>query len=95
VVFQKGHKGNPKGRGKGTLNKATLTKLERRAIFDKKVSEKWEKTIDQLPPVYIADQFLGKAPEKVEQTLIVQIEEELADKYHVNPTPKNNSERHA
>ncbi len=61
-------KGNNLGKGRpvGVKNRATLLKEERRAIFDQKASEKWEETIDKLPPTYIADQFLGKAPDKVE-----------------------------
>ncbi len=63
-------KGSPKtgGRKKGSLNKETLTKMERRAVFDKQVSQKWEETIDKLPPTYVADQFMGVATQKVEHS---------------------------
>jgi hypothetical protein len=54
------------GRQIGSLNKSTLLKEERRAIFEAEISKKWLETIDKLPPTYIADQFMGKAPEKVE-----------------------------
>lgn len=41
---------------------------ERRAIFEHQVSQEWENTIRKLPPTYIADQFMGKAPEKIEHS---------------------------
>ncbi len=56
--FQVGHPGYKK---KGTKHKATLLQEERRAIFEARSSQKWEETIDKLPPVYVADQFMGKA----------------------------------
>ena len=96
-MFQKGHKGNPKGRGKGALNKETLTKLERRAVFDKKISEKWEQTIDKLNPEYIANQFMGTAPTKVDlsnsdgtlkQIIIIKANENSNDK---TPSETNRS----
>jgi len=61
-------KGHPKwgGRQKGTKNRDTLIKEERRAIFDAQVSQTWEDTIKKLRPEYVADQFLGKATEKIE-----------------------------
>ena len=65
MPFQKGHK-KIAGREKGTLNRETLTKLERRAIFDKQISQHWEDTIAKLRPEYVADQFMGTAPIKVE-----------------------------
>lgn len=63
-MFRKGHK-KMGGKKKGTKNKITLLKEERRAIFDKKVSKKWEATIDKLKPEYVADQFMGKAQDNV------------------------------
>lgn len=68
MPFVKGQSGNPAGKPKGIKNRETLLREERRAIFDKRVSQKWEETIDKLPPIYIADQFLGKAPEKIEHS---------------------------
>ena len=53
------------GRPKGAKNKATLTQLERRALFDEKISQKWDEVIDELRPEYIADQYLGKAEDNV------------------------------
>jgi hypothetical protein len=67
MVFQTGNKLG--GRHKGSLNQTTLLKEERRAIFDRKASEKWEEIIDKLPPTYIADQFLGKAPDILKATV--------------------------
>jgi hypothetical protein len=65
MTFQKGHPGYKK---KGTKHKVTLLKEERRALFDAKVSEKWERTIDELRPEYVADQFMGKPVERHEHT---------------------------
>ncbi len=62
--FQKGNKLG--GRKLGSKNRATLLKEERRAIFEAQISQRWEEIIDQLPPTYVADQYLGKAPDKVE-----------------------------
>ena len=61
-------KGLPKtgGRKQGSLNKTTLLKEERRAIFDAQISKKWLEIIDKLKPEYIADQFMGKASDKIE-----------------------------
>ena len=61
--FEKGHPGFKKP---GTKNRDTLLKEERRAIFEAKVSQKWEETIDKLPPQYIADQFMGAVTQKRE-----------------------------
>jgi len=60
MTFVKGHKGF---KPKGTKHKETLLKEERRAIFEARISEKWEEVIDQLRPEYVADQYLGKAPD--------------------------------
>jgi hypothetical protein len=85
--FIKGESGNPNGRPLGALSKATLLREERRAIFDKEISERWLKVISQLPPTYIADQFLGKAPDKVDLNMKAEVKVtdpkalELARKY--------------
>lgn len=50
---------------KGKKQFKTLLKEERRALFDAKISEKWEKVINLLRPEYIADQFIGKAQENI------------------------------
>lgn len=67
MPFQPGNKLG--GRTLGSKNRETLLKEERRAIFEERVSQKWEDTIDKLPPQYVADQFMGKAPEKIEHTI--------------------------
>ena len=73
MTFIKGKSGNPAGKPKGIKNAVTLLKEERRAIFEARISQKWEETIDKLRPEYVADQFMGTAPIKVE-TLSVKIE---------------------
>ena len=73
MPFQKGHKFG-KGRIKGSKNKTTLLKEERRSIFENRVSQKWEKTIDKLKPEYVADQFMGKAPDEVHTTTVISFD---------------------
>ncbi len=63
--FEKGHKGF---KPIGSKNRETLLKEERRARFDEKISEKWDEIIDGLSAQYVADQFMGKAPDKVEHS---------------------------
>lgn len=60
------HKGHPGYKKPGTKNKETLIKEERRALFDQWVSDTWQDTVSKLPPTYIADQFMGKATDKLE-----------------------------
>ena len=57
------------GRKKGSLNKITLLKEERRIMFDEVVSEIWKETILKMRPEYIGDQFMGKAPDKTDVNL--------------------------
>lgn len=68
MPFKPGQSGNPAGKPPGIKNRETLLKEERRAIFEARVSQKWEQVIDQLPPTYVADQYLGKAPDKIEHS---------------------------
>ena len=82
MVFVKGNTLG-KGRPKGSPNKTTLLKEERRAIFDQRVSERFIETIDGARPEYLLDQFLGKAPDtlKHEGTLtIVDMASEIIEK---------------
>lgn len=60
MKFQKGHPGFKK---KGTKHKETLLKEERRAIFDKEMSEMFVEKIHKARPEYVLDQFLGKPTE--------------------------------
>jgi len=61
----KGHKWYGGGMPKGKKIRDTLKREERRAVFDEKISQKWEETIDKLKPEYVADQFMGKPQENV------------------------------
>jgi hypothetical protein len=56
------------GRAKGALNKDTLTKLERRAYFDRRAQEKFDEWIEKIRPEYGLDQFLGKVSDKLSIT---------------------------
>ena len=93
MVFQMGHSGY---KPRGVKHKATLEKEQRRAIFDARVSQKWEETIDKLKPEYIADQFLGKAPDELIVRGPIQIDIDIAEKNKVipnvvTPSSKDNS----
>lgn len=73
----KGQSGNPAGKPKGIKNKETLLREERRAMFDAEISKRWLNVIEQLPPTYIADQFLGKAPDKVEHSGLLKTNSDI------------------
>jgi hypothetical protein len=82
MPFTKGHKLS-KGRLKGSLNKETMTKLERRAHFDKRAAELFDDWINKCRAEYGLDQFLGKAEDKVEVVITEEPSErikELAEK---------------
>lgn len=64
MTFQKGNKLG--GRTKGARNKSTLLKEERRAVFDAEVEKMFINKIREARPEYLLDQFLGKAPDKIE-----------------------------
>ena len=74
-------KGLPKtgGRQIGSLNKETLTKLERRAHFEKRAQEKFDEWIDKVRPEYGLDQFLGKPKEIIEITEKKQPSEKIKE----------------
>jgi len=68
------------GLKKGQKLLKTLLKEERRALFDARISAKWEKVIDSLKPEYVADQFIGKAQENINiqgelKTKIISVDE--------------------
>ncbi len=70
MPFQKGHV-KIGGKVKGTKNRETLIKEERRAMFDALISGEWENIIKKLrekDPKYVADQFMGTAPQKIEHS---------------------------
>ena len=91
MVWSKGQSGNPKGMARGTKHRKTLLQEERRAIFDEQVSQKWEETIDKLKPEYVADQFLGKAPEELVVKGAIEISEIIAKKRGIAQQPKSDS----
>jgi hypothetical protein len=64
MPFQKGNKLG--GRTVGALGKETLTKLERKAYFDKKAQELFDEWITKCRPEYGLDQYLGKAKDTIE-----------------------------
>jgi len=65
MPFTKGH-AKIGGRAKGTPNYETLTKLERKAQFDKLAAQRFEHWIETCRPEYGLDRFLGKAKDEVE-----------------------------
>ena len=94
MTFVKGQSGNPNGREEGSKNKVTLAKEERRAVFDEEVSKEWIATIKKLKAEYVADQFMGKAPDELHvKQLIVQVSKEIAEKNGIASSPEQNSER--
>src|SRR3990167_8601130 len=95
MVWPQGQSGNPNGRGKGTKNKSTLLKEERRVIFDKAISQIWEEKIKELKAEYIADQFMGKAPDELIVRAPVLIDEDIAEKNEITHISKDDSEGQA
>lgn len=62
MVFQVGHL-KVGGKVKGSKNKVTLAKEERRAIFEAEVSSVFVDKIHEARPEYLLDQFIGKVPD--------------------------------
>ena len=54
------------GRPKGSKNKTTLDKEQRRILFEELVSDKFEQLVGKAKPEYLLDQFMGKAKDIVE-----------------------------
>ena len=74
MKFQKGHPGyKPKGR----KNNATLLKEERRAIFEAEMSKLFLEKIRSARPEYLLDQFIGKAPDKIEHSGEIKTDNEI------------------
>lgn len=63
-------------RGKG---KKTLEKEERRRIFEEIVTEDFPNIIAAARPEYKLDQYLGKAPDKVEHTIVDKPAQEIVE----------------
>lgn len=90
MKFQKGHPGY---KPKGAKSRATLEKEARRMMFDERISQKWESTIDKLKPEYVADQFMGKAPDKADVTVKFKPFDELFEDDSISKnkeSPKEN-----
>ena len=87
------------GRQKGSKNKVTLLTEERRARFDEKESERWDETIDKLHdkyPTYVADQFMGPAPQKIDALVKIipfdELPEDISIRKNKTNHPKNKSD---
>jgi hypothetical protein len=78
MAFQKGNTMG-KGRPKGSLNVETMTKLERRAHFEKRAQEKFDKWIDECRAEYGLDQFLGKSPDIIEGVIKTEPSERIKE----------------
>ena len=66
MKWEQGQSGNPAGRPKGSKDKTTLAKEERRVVFDEEAQKIFLNRIQKAKPEYILDQYLGKAPEKLD-----------------------------
>ena len=80
MAFTKGNKLG-KGRPKGSPNKTTILKEERRAIFDEQMSEMFLDKIKEARPEYLLDQFLGKADDNINIKGVLKLsgEEQIAE----------------
>lgn len=65
MPFKKGQSGNPLGKPKGILNKVTILREERRAIFEAEMESLFISKIREARPEYLLDQYLGKAEDKL------------------------------
>ena len=80
MPFVKGQRANPHGRPKGSLNLETLTKLERKAHFDKLAAEQFERWVKECRPEYGLDQMLGKVKDEVEVVIKKKPTDETQEK---------------
>ena len=75
MPFEEGHN-LATGRPKGSKNKTTLDKEQRRILFEELVSDKFEKLVEKAKPEYLLDQFMGKATDKHEHKLNFTFDED-------------------
>ena len=68
--FEKGNNYS-EGRPEGSKNKTTLAKEERRVVFDEEAQKIFLNRIQKAKPEYILDQYLGKAPEKLDVAITI------------------------
>ena len=67
------------GRPRGSKNKTTLDKEQRRILFEELVSDKFEKLVGKAKPEYLLDQFMGKATDKHEHKLSFTFDEDSVE----------------
>ena len=68
MKWKKGQSGNPKGKPTGIKNGITILKEERRAIFDREMTDLFIQKIHQARAEYLLDQYLGPATTKIEHS---------------------------
>ena len=66
------------GRPKGSKNRTTLDKEQRRVLFEELVSDRFEDLVKKARAEYLLDQFLGKAKEQIEHKIEFTFEDETS-----------------